>query len=100
MTLIKSFEEMVFVHKAISTPSTAEILFAATNTDQIMIKAFNDNADIIYIGESDVDDTNGTPLFAGDSLALEVDQAKTALYAWSASSGEKMAIIYGVYRIF
>jgi hypothetical protein len=100
MPTIKSFENLTFLQKTISTPSTAEILFAAVDTDQIMIKAFNDNVDIVYIGESGVDDTNGTPLFAGDTLTLEVDQNKTALYAWSASSGEKLSIIHGVYRIF
>ena len=100
MPIIEAFKFFDTAQVTISTPETAQIMLTADNTDQFIIKALPDNDDPVYVGKIGVDDTNGFPLFPGDTISLEIDQIGGDLHGWAVNSGNKLAFFYGTYRDF
>lgn len=80
--------------KAVAAAGTAEALAADTDltSGYINIKALSTNTGLVYVGDSDVDSTNGYPLAAGESVALTVANLNQ-VYVDAAVNGEAVRFI-------
>lgn len=76
----------------IASAGTAEVLAASTTTKSVALKALHGNSNMIYVGKSDVDSTNGFVLDAGEGLVLEVDNL-TDIYIDADTSSDGVSYI-------
>ena len=60
-------------HKTVTNPGTAEALGADQPIRSVVIKALKSNTGIIYVGNEDVDSTNGLELESGESVPFDID---------------------------
>lgn len=83
--------------KTVTTAGTDEALAASTAAKVVIIQAQTDNTGIIAVGASGVDATEATgtgiALFAGDSVALEIDNLAD-VYIDATVSGEGVRYTY------
>ena len=90
-------ENLVSGHKTVTTAGTAVLLLpSGTATATIIVKALATNTDKVYLGNvsDDVSSSNGLVLSAGEGVAIDIDNSKTALYLDSAVNGEGVSYIY------
>ena len=78
--------------------STAGILITVSDIDsgggdgRITYQILNNGTNTIYIGDSDVDDANGFPIFVGASMAVNM-RLGAVLYAISESGNQDTRIL-------
>jgi hypothetical protein len=80
--------------KTVTAAGTAEILFAATETKKIWIKALSGNTNNVYVGTSTVDSSNGLVLAPGEGVVLDVDHSTTNIYIDVDTNGEGVSGAY------
>ena len=79
--------------KTISSAGTAETLATSTAIVSVTIKALAANTGNVYVGGSNVDDTNGFVLAKGDTVSLDVDNLAD-VYLDVDTNGEGVSFIY------
>jgi len=80
--------------KAVTTAGTAERLHAGLDVHRaVMIKALPTNTGTMYVGQvdGDVDNSNGMPLSAGDSLIFANVDNLNQIWLNASVNGEKVA---------
>lgn len=86
---------IVYGQKDVTTAGTAVALGSSTAlTSGVRIKANSDNTGVLYVGDSDVDSTNGFILAAGEELFVEVADLAT-VYLDAGTSGDSCSYIGG-----
>lgn len=74
--------------KAVTTAGSAVALAASTTlTHSVTIRALHANTNMIYVGDSSVDSTNGYVLDAGETVTLQIANLST-VYIDSDTNGE------------
>jgi hypothetical protein len=83
--------------KVIATAGTAEALATSTACSSVVITAETDNTGVIVVGASDViaalATRKGTPLNAGDSIALDIDNL-SKIYLDTTVNGDGVTYTY------
>lgn len=59
--------------KTVTSAGTAEALAGSTACKSVTIKALHDNTNMVYVGTSTVDSTNGFVLDAGETVSMDID---------------------------
>ena len=79
--------------KAVASAGTAEAL-AGTQALQrgVLVKALSTNTGLMYVGDEDVDSTNGFELEAGDMTYIEIDDL-AKVYVDAAEDGEGVSYV-------
>lgn len=81
--------KFVYGVRNVATAGTAVKLLADnTKTLAVYIKADAGNSSTIYVGDDDVDATNGYPLADGEEVFLWVDNNEEAIYIDAADSNK------------
>lgn len=73
--------------------SATQLTASATACQAVILTAHPDNDDYVWIGGSGVASGNGTPLNAGDSMTLWLDDV-SLIYAIADSGTQKIAWVY------
>lgn len=80
--------------KDVTTAATAEILVTATETVFLHIRAKEDNSADIYVGDSDVDSSNGFILTTTNpDIRIRFDHNSDNIYLDAGSSGDGVSFI-------
>jgi len=79
--------------QAVASAGTAEAL-ATTQALQrgVLVKALSTNTGLMYVGDEDVDSTNGFELEAGDMTYIEIDDL-AKVYVDAAEDGEGVSYV-------
>jgi len=82
--------------KVVTVAGTAELLMTTDEGDYILIiKALAGNTGYIYVGNSDVDSTNGYELSAGEEAPpIVISEGQIDIYIDSSVNGEGVCYIY------
>jgi hypothetical protein len=81
-------------HKAVTAAGTPEQLTNTTFKAYVVtIKALAANTGDIYVGDGDVDNSNGFVLDAGEEVTIFVDNVDTDIYIDSEVNGEGVSFI-------
>lgn len=72
-TTINPASTLVYGQKTVTAHGTAEALGSAVLVSGVRIKALAGNTGNIYVGDADVDSTNGYVLDAGEEFFQEID---------------------------
>lgn len=83
--------------KAVTAAGTAEQVISTNEFGYLHIKADKDNTQSIYVGDSDVDSTNGFELEAGEAVTMQVDPLG-AIYIDADVNGELVRAVGAVER--
>jgi len=82
-------------HIVVTTAGTAELLLAIDAADVILIvKALSTNTGYIYVGNSDVDSSNGFVLAAGEEVPIVLQRGDLDIYIDASVNGEGASYIY------
>ena len=80
--------------KTVAAAGTAELLKTAeSEVNVITIKAESTNTGYIYVGDADVDSTNGFILSAGEEVTIFIDDDDTDIYIDSSVNGDGVSFI-------
>lgn len=79
-------------HTTVTTAGTRVVLAGSTTVKSVTIKALGANTGIIYVGDSGVTSANGFPLYARDTISMDISNLNT-IYIDSSISGEGIAYI-------
>ena len=90
--------------KTVAAAGTAVALGSGVKARKLRIKALPANAGVVYVGDVDVDSTNGYVLAAGAELVLDSSDHwdlsnmpefdLSQLYVDAATNGDKVSILY------
>lgn len=76
----------------VAAAGTAEALASSQAVKSVTIKALSGNTGDIYVGNSDVDNTNGFVLSPGDTISMDIANLAT-VYIDSATNGDGVSYI-------
>ena len=76
----------------VTTAGTRVVLAGSTTVKSVTIKALGTNTGIIYVGDSAVSSSNGFPLYARDTISMDISNLNT-LYIDSSVNNEGIAYI-------
>ena len=92
------FETLIFGSKDVTTAGTAvRVVASSIKTESITIKAkaSNDDDDLIYVGDSTVDSTNGFQLAPGESVSIDIDVDTLPIFIDADTDGDGVTFIGG-----
>jgi len=81
--------------KTVTAAGTAELLITTDPVNYILIiKALSTNTGLIYVGNSDVDSTNGFVLSASEETLIVIKEGQLNIYIDSSVNGEGVSYLY------
>jgi len=86
---------LVYGHTTVTTGGTAVILTSPGNSDTITVKALPSNNGNIYVGDTNVDSTNGFVLQSGESVSIDLNHNDVNVFIDADTNGEGVCFICG-----
>ena len=88
-------KELTVNQVVVTTAGTAQLVLAINSGDFILvIKALPTNTGYIYVGNSDVDSSNGFVLSADEEIPIVMRRAELDIYIDSSVNGEGVSYLY------
>jgi hypothetical protein len=96
MATLRALNNIVYGRTTAPTSGAAVILMSSSIlTETITIKALDTNTGQVYVGNSVVTSGSGYPLYAGETVTLDIDHFQANVYIVVDNGGEGVAYLGG-----